>query len=91
MGRNTSSGIEENWRSRGQRKWGESDETAALEGHLQSGQWLKKVGRGNKSKGVSWMGELVMYVGLERAKTITVDEIWGSVDLVQVLRKVVKR
>ena len=52
-GRNTSSGVEENWRSRGQQKWGESDETVALEGRLRSGQRLKKGGRGNKGKGVS--------------------------------------
>jgi hypothetical protein len=74
-GKNTSSGVEENWRSRGQQKWGESDKTVALEGRLRSGQQLKKGGRGNKGKGVSRMGELVMYVVLERAKTVTVDEI----------------
>ena len=51
--RNTSSGVEENWRSRGQQKWGESDETVSLEGRLRSGQRLKKGGRGNKGKGVS--------------------------------------
>ena len=52
-GRNTSSGIEENGRSRGQQKWGESDETVALEGRLRSGQRLKKGGRGNKGIGES--------------------------------------
>jgi hypothetical protein len=75
MGRNTSSGVEENRRSRGQRKWGESDVIAALEGRLRSSQWLKRVGRDKKGKGVRKVGELVMYIGLERAKTVIVDKI----------------